>query len=88
VLGGEVIGLLGLIILVSVFLLHSAGRLRKNSEIYFYGFNALGALFLTTYAISLPNVFFAILESIWCVGAAVSGTITFRRVFWNHHGVQ
>jgi uncharacterized membrane protein YdcZ (DUF606 family) len=84
----EVVGFIGLIILVSVFLLHSAGKLRERSEVYFYGFNAIGAFFLTTYAVLLPNILFAVLESIWCVGAVISGAVMLRRAPWNHHGAQ
>lgn len=83
----EMMGLAGLVILVSVFLLHATDLLRGKKEIYFYSFNALGAGLLTTYAISLSNIYFAVLESVWCVGALVSGFILFRKIFWNHQGI-
>lgn len=84
----EVIGLFGLIILVVVFLFQSIGFFRKK-ELYFYGFNAIGAGLLAQYAFSIPNFYFGILESIWCISAFVSvGTIFYRKTLLNHANVD
>lgn len=84
----EIIGLAGLIILVCVFLLQSLGIFRQK-ETTFYGFNTFGAALLTYYATSIGNPYFAVLESIWCAGAAVSlGTIYWKRLILNHKTMQ
>ena len=80
----EIIGLLGLIILVCSFLLQSIGFFREK-ELSFYSFNAFGAGLLAYYAISINNPYFAVLESIWCIGAFVSfGTKYHKRIIFNH----
>jgi hypothetical protein len=82
----ETVGLFGLIILVAVFLLQTRGIFR-GKDLYFYGLNAVGAGLLSYYAISIANVYFAVLESIWCVGAFISlGTIWIKRT--NHRNTQ
>jgi hypothetical protein len=83
----EIVGLVGLVILVVVFLLQGMHLFRGKKEIYFYSFNALGAGLLATYALSLSNIYFTILESVWCAGALVSGFFMFRKVFWNHQSI-
>lgn len=74
----EIGGLIGLVILVTAFLLQSAGFLRGKEQ-YFYFFNAVGAALLTWYAISLPNIYFAVLEGIWSIGAFASLSTIFYR---------
>jgi hypothetical protein len=79
-LGGrrlETFGLSGLIILVGVFLLQSRGVFKKK-EMAFYILNAFGAGLLAYYAFSIENIYFAILETIWCLGAAISLGIMFK----------
>lgn len=80
----ELFGLFGLVILVAAFLLQSAGFFRKK-ELSFYILNALGAGLLAQYAIAIQNVYFAILESIWFIGAFISlGSICKKRISMNH----
>jgi hypothetical protein len=84
----EIVGLLGLIILVSVFLLHAAGFLQKRESL-FYFFNGFGAGLLAHYALSIQNIYFAILESVWCASAFISlGTIYFKKVLVNNKSTQ
>lgn len=67
----EIIGLIGLIILVAVFLLQVIGLFARR-KLLFYLLNAVGAGLLAYYAGMIQNTYFAILETIWCAGAAVS----------------
>lgn len=66
----EIVGFFGLISLVGTFLLQSVGVFDKR-KIPFYFINAVGAGFLAYYAIATHNVYFAILEGVWCAGAFV-----------------
>lgn len=67
----EIFGLLGLIALVATFLFQSAGFFDKRKPL-FYILNAIGAAFLAYYAGLIQNIYFAILESIWCIAAFTS----------------
>jgi len=67
----EIVGLLGLITLVVIFLLQSVGVFDKRKS-FFYAFNTIGAGLLAYYAGFIQNVYFAILESVWCIGAFAS----------------
>ena len=80
----EILGLAGLTILVSVFLFQAIGLFAKR-KLSFYILNAIGAGMLAYYAGVINNVYFVILESVWCTGAAISfGTNLFR----NHRMVN
>ena len=79
----EIAGLIGLIILVVVFLFQSAGFFKEKGkkEMLFYLCNGVGAGLLAQYAFSIPNIYFGILESIWCIAAFMSGLFFYRKTF-------
>lgn len=78
----EIVGLAGLLILVSVFLSSAAGVFKKREAMFFF-LNALGAGLLTYYAFSIPNMYFAVLESVWCAGAWVSLGVNLKKTRMN-----
>jgi len=64
----ELVGLFGLISLVVTFLLQTTGIFEKRKTL-FYTLNGIGAGFLAYYAVTIQSIYFAILESVWCIGA-------------------
>ena len=64
----DVIGTLGMILLLGAFLANATGRLAADGMLY-HLLNALGASTLAWYSVQLGVWVFAVLESVWAVAA-------------------
>ncbi len=72
------IGTLGLLILLTGFILNLAGRLGSES-VWYLSLNIMGCLLLTFYAIELDSLPFMILEGVWGISSLVKLVIILRR---------
>jgi hypothetical protein len=67
----DIIGTLGMLILLGAFLANALGRLRPWG-IPYQALNALGAGILAWYSIYQEVWVFAVLEGVWCLAAVVN----------------
>ena len=66
----DVLGTLGMLMLLGAFLANAVGRLRASGVPY-QALNALGAGILAWYSVEREVWIFAVLEGVWCVAALV-----------------
>ena len=66
----DLLGALGMIVLLGAFVGNAAGRLRADAIPYRL-LNAVGAGILAWYSVQKDVIIFAILESVWCAAAVV-----------------
>ena len=64
----DVLGTLGMLMLLGAFLANAVGRLRASGVPY-QALNALGAGILAWYSVEREVWIFAVLEGVWCVAA-------------------
>jgi len=64
----DVLGTLGMLLLLGAFLANATGRLSASGRLY-HLLNALGAGTLAWYSVQLGVWVFAILESVWALAA-------------------
>jgi hypothetical protein len=67
----DVLGGLGMILLLGAFLANATGRLSAGGVPY-HALNAIGAGVLAWYSVQLGVWVFAVLESVWAVAALVN----------------
>jgi hypothetical protein len=67
----DLLGALGMLTLLSAFVLNVLGRLRANGVPY-QAMNAVGAGILCWYSIQKDVPIFAVLEGVWCLAATVN----------------
>ena len=67
----DVIGTLGMLMLLGAFLANALGRLRPWS-IPYQALNAVGAGILAWYSVYQQVWVFAVLEGVWCLAAVVN----------------
>jgi hypothetical protein len=67
----DLLGALGMLTLLSAFLLNVLGRLRASS-IPYQARNAVGAGILCWYSLEKDVPIFAVLEGVWCPAATVN----------------
>jgi hypothetical protein len=67
----DVLGALGMILLLGAFLANATGRLSAGGVPY-HALNAIGAGVLAWYSVQLGVWVFAVLESVWAVAALVN----------------
>jgi hypothetical protein len=67
----DLFGALGMLTLLSAFLLNVLGRLRATGVVY-QTMNVVGAGILCWYSIEKAVPVFAVLEGVWCLAAAVN----------------
>ncbi len=66
----DVLGTLGMLMLLGAFLANAVGRLRAAGAPY-QALNAVGAGILAWYSVEREVWIFAVLEGVWCVAALV-----------------
>jgi hypothetical protein len=64
----DVIGTVGMLLLLGAFVANTVGRLRADASSY-QALNALGAGLLAWYSLQLSVWIFAILETVWALAA-------------------
>jgi O-antigen ligase len=67
----DVVGTLGMLLLLGAFLLNALGRLRPGGVPY-QAMNAVGAGILAWYSVHQEVWVFAVLEGAWCLAAVVN----------------
>jgi hypothetical protein len=67
----DLLGALGMLTLLSAFVLNVLGRLRPNGVPY-QAMNAAGAGILCWYSIQRDVPIFAVLEGVWCLAATIN----------------
>jgi O-antigen ligase len=67
----DIVGTLGMLMLLGAFLANALGRLRPTGVPY-QALNAVGAGILAWYSLRREVYIFAILEGAWCVAALVN----------------
>jgi O-antigen ligase len=74
----DVLGTLGMLMLLGAFLANALGRLRATGTPY-QALNTLGAGILAWYSIYSEVWIFAVLEGVWCAAALVNLARALRR---------
>ena len=67
----DIVGTLGMLMLLGAFLANVLGRLRATG-IPYHALNALGAGILAWYSVYSEVWVFAVLEGVWCAAALVN----------------
>ena len=67
----DIVGTLGMLILLGAFLANALGRLRPDG-IPYQALNAVGAGILAWYSVYQEVWVFAVLEGVWCLAAVVN----------------
>ena len=67
----DIVGTLGMLMLLGAFLANALGRLRASGVPY-QTLNAAGAGILAWYSVDRGVWIFAVLEAVWCLAALVS----------------
>ncbi|HEY7060943.1 MAG TPA: hypothetical protein VII06_05640 [Chloroflexota bacterium] len=65
---GDLLGTLGMLLLLGAFLANAMGRLTATGALY-HLLNGLGAALLAWYSVQLGVWVFAVLESVWALAA-------------------